>query len=91
MKNSCVRAYVTGKVQGVWYRRSTQEQALKQGITGYAKNLPDGRVEVLMFGPSETVSALSEWLWKGPDGARVTHVTFEVLDGYHAPDHFSTY
>ncbi|WFE71918.1 acylphosphatase [Halomonas sp. M1] len=91
MEKRCVRAYVTGKVQGVWYRNSTQAQALKLGITGYAKNLPDGRVEVAMCGETDAVTALGEWLWQGPDGARVTHVTFEVFDDYHAPDHFSTY
>ncbi|WP_404475207.1 acylphosphatase [Vreelandella venusta] len=91
MTERCVRAYVTGKVQGVWYRNSTQAQALKLGITGYAKNLPDGRVEVVMCGSADAVTALGEWLWQGPDGARVTHVMFEVLDDIHAPDHFSTY
>lgn len=91
MTKRCVRAYVTGKVQGVWYRRNTQAQALQQGITGYAKNLPDGRVEVLMCGDTTAVATLSEWLWQGPEGARVTHVTFDVLDDCHAPDHFSSY
>jgi len=57
-----------------------------------AKNLPDGRVEVLMCGPSSAVAELSQWLWQGPEGARVTHVTLETLDAHHhAPDHFSTY
>lgn len=91
MSTRCVRAYVTGKVQGVWYRRATQEQALKRGITGYARNLPDGRVEVLMCGQSSAIAELSEWLWQGSEGARVTHVTVEVLDHAHAPDHFATY
>ena len=71
MAHCCVRAYITGKVQGVWYRRATQEQALMRGLTGYAKNLPDGRVEVLMCGPSSAVAELSQWLWQGPEGARL--------------------
>ena len=91
MSRCCTKAWVTGKVQGVWYRGSTQEQALKLGITGYAKNLPDGRVEVLMCGSPEDVKTLSEWLWQGPEKAHVTHVEFEVLDQTHAPDTFSTY
>ncbi|GEK52964.1 acylphosphatase [Vreelandella venusta] len=91
MSTCCVRAYVTGKVQGVWFRRSTQEQALQRGLTGYAKNLPDGRVEVVLCGNSAAVSTLTEWLWQGPEGAQVTHVTVEVLDGHRAPDHFATY
>lgn len=91
MANCCVRAYVTGKVQGVWFRRSTQEQALIRGLTGYAKNLPDGRVEVLLCGHPAAVSELGQWLWQGPEGAQVTHVTLETLDDHHAPDHFATY
>lgn len=91
MTQRCVRAYITGKVQGVGFRRGTQEQALQRGITGSAKNLPDGRVEVLMCGASQAVATFGEWLWQGPSGARVTHVTFEVLDNHHAPDHFAVY
>ncbi|MYL24019.1 acylphosphatase [Vreelandella massiliensis] len=91
MSRCCTKAWVTGKVQGVWYRGSTQEQALKLGITGYAKNLPDGRVEVLMCGSQEDVKTLSEWLWQGSEKAHVTHVEFEVLEQAHAPDTFSTY
>lgn len=91
MSRCCTKAWVTGKVQGVWYRGSTQEQALKLGITGYAKNLSDGRVEVLMCGSPEDVKKLSEWLWQGPEKAHVTHVEFEVLDQAHTPDTFSTY
>ncbi|MDN6322735.1 MAG: acylphosphatase [Halomonas sp.] len=91
MADCYVHALVTGKVQGVWYRRTTQEQALKHGITGYAKNLPDGRVEVLMCGHPDAVKRLSEWLWQGPEGARVTHVELEILDQCRAPDHFATH
>ncbi|MFC7367888.1 MULTISPECIES: acylphosphatase [Vreelandella] len=91
MSTCCVRANVTGKVQGVWFRRSTQAQALQRGLTGYAKNLPDGRVEVVLCGESAAVSTLTEWLWQGPEGARVTHVTIDVLEDYRAPDHFATY
>ena len=90
MSDCCVRALVTGKVQGVWYRRATQEKALQHGITGYAKNLPDGRVEVLMCGHSDAVKLLSEWLWQGSEGAQVTHVELEVLDNCRAPSHFAT-
>lgn len=90
MTTCCLRAFVTGKVQGVGYRYATKEQALLSKITGHAKNLPDGRVEVLMCGDSEKVKALSEWLWKGPAQARVTHVECEVVDASPVPDCFST-
>jgi acylphosphatase len=89
MEKCCVKALVTGKVQGVWYRGATQDQALQQGLTGHAINLPDGRVEVLLCGDREAVKRVSEWLWKGPDGARVTHVELEVID-VHDPDTFTT-
>ncbi|HSP57423.1 MAG TPA: acylphosphatase [Halomonas sp.] len=89
MQECCVKAMVTGKVQGVCFRGATQEQALRHNITGHAKNLPDGRVEVLLCGDREAVKKLSEWLWKGPSGARVTHVEIEVIDT-HAPDSFIT-
>jgi acylphosphatase len=46
----CLRFFVSGRVQGVWFRASTREQARRHGITGHARNLPDGRVEVLACG-----------------------------------------
>ncbi len=90
MATCCVRALVTGKVQGVWYRRAAQEKALQHSITGYAKNLPDGRVEVLMCGHTDAVKLLTEWLWQGSEGAHVTHVELEVLDNGRVPSHFGT-
>lgn len=93
MKKDYVKALVSGKVQGVWYRRSTQQQALNYGVTGHAINLPDGRVEVVMIGDPEQVKALSEWLWQGPEQARVTAVELETLEldsGTLPPDSFTT-
>lgn len=89
VENYCVKALVTGRVQGVFYRRSTQEQAREAGVTGHAVNLPDGRVEVVLCGDTAQVRRVSEWLWQGPDQARVTHVEIEVVTG-HAPDGFTT-
>jgi acylphosphatase len=91
MGDCCVRAIVTGKVQGVWYRRGAQEKALQHRITGYAKNLPDGRVEVLMCGSADAVKLMSEWLWQGSEGAQVTHVELNVLDSCRAPNNFATH
>lgn len=78
---------VTGKVQGVFYRASTREQARNLGLTGYAKNLPDGRVEVMASGPAAGLDALARWLQKGPPSARVDAVEREDLDGEPALDH----
>jgi acylphosphatase len=68
------RCHVSGRVQGVFFRASTREQARALGVTGHARNLPDGRVEVLACGEPLAVVALCEWLWVGPPTARVTAV-----------------
>lgn len=65
------RYLVSGKVQGVWFRASTREQALALGLRGYARNLPDGRVEVVVAGGHDTVAQLAAWLQAGPPLARV--------------------
>lgn len=70
----CQRCLVSGRVQGVWYRASTQEQAQKLDVSGYAKNLADGRVEVFACGEAAAVSELCDWLWQGPVGASVDAV-----------------
>jgi acylphosphatase len=75
----CIRCSVSGIVQGVWYRASTRNKALALGVTGYARNLPDGRVEVLACGEETAVKALREWLWEGPSGAQVTDVKCEPV------------
>ena len=75
----CIHCFVSGKVQGVWYRASTKTEAEKLGIKGWARNLDDGRVEVLACGDKEKVMQLLEWLKHGPRLARVTEVTVELL------------
>ncbi|MGQ4879890.1 acylphosphatase [Billgrantia sp. LNSP4103-1] len=87
MSKRCVKGVVAGKVQGVWYRRAVQEQALQHGLTGYAKNLPDGQVEVLLCGNGEAVNQVASWLWQGPPNARVTHVELESIE-CRDPDNF---
>jgi acylphosphatase len=71
------RCLVGGRVQGVFYRKSTQQQAQQLGVTGYANNLPDGRVEVLAVGEPEAVNALVKWLWQGSPASHVTRVDVE--------------
>jgi acylphosphatase len=74
------RATVHGRVQGVWYRAGTAEQARCLGVRGHAHNLQDGTVEVLALGPAAAVDALIAWLWEGPPLAQVTRVVVEELD-----------
>jgi acylphosphatase len=68
------RFLVSGKVQGVCFRASTREQALKLGLRGHARNLPDGGVEVLAQGDASALDALHRWLHAGPPMARVESV-----------------
>jgi len=68
------RFFVSGRVQGVWFRAGTRERANALGVSGWAVNLPDGRVEVLVSGPADAVAGLCEWLQHGPPLARVTAV-----------------
>ena len=68
---------VTGRVQGVFFRASTREQAEKLGISGYARNQADGSVEVLACGPGSALNDLAEWLKTGPRLAAVETVSAE--------------
>lgn len=79
----CKRCLVSGRVQGVYYRATAARRAQELGIHGYARNLPDGRVEVLACGEHESVSAFVEWLWIGSSASRVTAV--EVSDAAPGP------
>lgn len=74
----CRRCLVSGKVQGVFFRASTQREARMLGLTGHAANLPDGRVEVLVCGDEAAVKALIDWLWEGPQHAEVENVETEA-------------
>jgi len=70
----CRKCLVSGRVQGVYYRATAAQRARQSGITGYARNLPDGRVEVLACGPSSEIAAFVEWLWTGSSASKVTAV-----------------
>ena len=75
----CMHVFISGKVQGVWFRANTKEQADLLGITGWARNLPDGRVEVLACGNKEDIAKLYEWLKHGPELAKVSDLTYEEV------------
>ena len=68
---------VQGRVQGVFFRASTAEQARALGLNGSATNLPDGRVRVLAEGPPQALDRLEAWLHEGPEHARVDSVQSE--------------
>ncbi len=75
--------FVSGKVQGVFYRENTRKKAESLGVTGWAKNLKDGRVEAVFEGDRERVEKMVEWAKKGPFWAKVedSHVTWEDYQG----------
>lgn len=63
--------WVEGRVQGVWFRGSTRAEARARDVSGWARNLPDGRVEAVFEGTPEAVAALVRFCGEGPPGARV--------------------
>jgi len=75
---SAARFFVSGKVQGVWFRASAREQAQALGLRGYAHNLADGRVEVLAAGDEAAIERLAQWLRHGPPNARVDRLDREA-------------
>ena len=86
------RFLVRGKVQGVFFRASTARLAEQLGLRGYARNLPDGCVEVLAVGAATAVESLGGWLRQGPPRARVTGVIVqeEVAEEYARLSDFRT-
>lgn len=76
---ACARFIVTGRVQGVFFRASTREQALHLGLSGHARNLVGGSVEVVASGSDEALAELDAWLHHGPPSARVESVKREAL------------
>lgn len=73
-KRRRVRLFISGRVQGVWYRGSMQRKAKSRALTGWVRNLPDGRVEASVEGEPAEVESLIAWCGRGPSGARVTGV-----------------
>lgn len=87
MAEACLHCYVTGRVQGVFFRANTQKQAQRLGLTGWVKNMDDGRVEVMANGEQLQLAELKKWLAKGPLGARVKKLDSETL----APQTFNEF
>ena len=61
-----VHLYISGRVQGVYYRRDAKREATRLGLTGWVKNLPDRRVEIVVEGKEKIVEKFIRWCWKGP-------------------------
>ena len=88
MSIRCRKFTISGRVQGVFFRNSTRRKAIELDVTGYARNLDNGDVEVLACGTPGSVNSLEEWLWDGPSAARVSDVVSEDMDLDDVPDEF---
>lgn len=80
MKKS-LQILVSGRVQGVAFRYSTRQRATKLGLTGYVRNLYDGRVEIVAEGEENSLKNLLAWAYHGPPGAYVVRVEYEWSQG----------
>ena len=69
-----VHLYISGRVQGVFFRSNMRQRALELNVKGWVRNLPDGRVEAVLEGPEESVNRLIAWCHEGPPLARVDKV-----------------
>ena len=87
--------FVSGRVQGVFFRYETRQRARRVGVTGWVRNLPDGRVEAVFEGEKEAVEYMVEFCKRGPPAARVEKVDvkweqykgefqdFKIVYGYY--------
>lgn len=80
MSKQSLHSYVSGIVQGVFFRDSTCKKAKELGLTGWVKNLSDGRVEVMASGDKAKLDELEKWLHQGPPAAKVDAVSSEFVD-----------
>ena len=79
----CCRLVVSGRVQGVFYRRHCKEKVYELGgISGFIRNLDNGTVEIVMEGPEERVKQLIDWCHKGPPAADVQDIKIEKVDNH---------
>lgn len=76
---SAMRCLVSGRVQGVGFRAATARRAGELSLAGVARNLPDGRVEVIACGEASAIAAMANWLWQGPPLVRVRALEIEDL------------
>ena len=75
----CLHCVISGKVQGVFFRAATQQQARALGVTGWVRNRSDGTVELLACGDEAAVRVLEVWLWQGSTQSKVQNVKSVVV------------
>ncbi|MFW2439337.1 MAG: acylphosphatase [Arenicellales bacterium] len=79
MMQQCCRFIVSGRVQGVFFRSSTRDKAQQLELNGWVRNLSTGHVELLACGEKKNIEKLKQWLWQGPEFAKVTDVKSETM------------
>ncbi|SPJ16072.1 Acylphosphatase [Syntrophobacter sp. SbD2] len=84
MKKRRVHVWITGRVQGVFFRAYTRDAAQLIGVTGWVRNLPDGRVEAVFEGGSDKVERMIEWCREGSPMSRIERV--DLLDEVYIGD-----
>lgn len=88
MTETRAHVFVSGKVQGVYYRASTRDAAREKGVEGWVRNLDDGRVEAVFEGEEDAVEAMVEWCHKGSRRAEVEDVEVEWEEAIGEFDEF---
>lgn len=83
-----IHCFISGRVQGVSFRYYTYREALRLGVTGWVRNLSDGRVEVLAYGESIVINQLQQWLQQGSPFARVDKVDCQLVEIITVPNTF---
>ena len=86
---SCVEVYVSGRVQGVYFRQFTKDVAIDLGIVGYVQNLPDGRVRAVAKGNHDNIELFVKQLRTGPKMANVETLNSKWYDSDESFDDFS--
>jgi len=79
MTTLCIKVIISGKVQNVFFRDSTQKKAKALKLTGWVKNTNDGNVELMACGERDHITELTDWLWQGPPDAEVSNVQWEEI------------
>ena len=77
MDSKRVRLFISGHVQGVWYRASMSNEGARIGLNGWVRNLDDGRVEAVVEGSGDGIQEMIAWCRKGPPMARVDDIAVE--------------
>jgi len=84
-----IHIFVTGRVQGVFFRQSTRVMAIKNNVNGWVRNLDDGRVEIVAEGENQDIDNLADWCKTGPANSRVDK--FELLDEENSDGEFENF